>query len=192
MVDGQGDPALHREGHEQAHRVAERLQVEDIAAIYVTTMRRTVQTATPLAERLGLPLVVEPDLREVHLGDWEGGTFRQHVAEGHPLARRMQAEQRWDVIPGAEPADRFAARIRDAVTRLGARHRDQCIAVFSHGAAIGQVLAHACGARPFAFAGSDNGAISHIVVTEHRWVVRCYNDAGHLRPAFSTTPEPLT
>lgn len=192
MVEGQGDPALHPEGHEQAQRVAERLQAEDIAAIYVTTLRRTVQTAAPLAERSGLPLLVEPDLREVYLGEWEGGSFRKHVAEGHPIARRMRAEQRWDVIPGAEPADRFATRIRDAVERLAARHRDQCIAVFSHGAAIGQVLAHACGSRPFAFAGSDNGAISHIVVADDRWVIRCYNDAGHLRPAFSTAPEPLT
>jgi 2,3-bisphosphoglycerate-dependent phosphoglycerate mutase len=192
MVDGQGDPALHPEGHEQAQRVAERLQVEDIAAIYVTTLRRTVQTATPLAERLGLPPIVEPDLREVHLGEWEGGSFRKHVAEGHPLALKMRAEQRWDVIPGAEPADRFADRVRDAIVRLATRHRDQCIAVFSHGGSIGQVLAHACGARPFAFAGSDNGAISHVVVTGDRWVIRCYNDAAHLRPAFSTTPEPLT
>ena len=192
MVDGQGDPALHPEGHEQARRVAERLQVEDIAAIYVTTMRRTVQTATPLAERLGLHPIVEPDLREVHLGEWEGGSFRKHVADGHPLALKMRAEQRWDVIPGAEPADRFAARIRDAIERLAARHRDQCVAVFSHGAAIGQVLAHASGSRPFAFAGSDNGAISHVVVADDRWVIRCYNDTGHLRPAFSTASDPLT
>jgi probable phosphoglycerate mutase len=192
MVDGQGDPALHPEGHEQARRVAERLRAEDIAAIYVTTMRRTVQTAAPLAERLGLGPIVEPDLREVHLGEWEGGSFRKHVADGHPLALRMRAEQRWDVIPGAEPADWFATRVRGAVERLAARHPDQCIAVFSHGAAIGQVLAHASGARPFAFAGSDNGAISHVVVAEDRWVIRCYNDTGHLRPAFSTASEPLT
>jgi probable phosphoglycerate mutase len=192
MVDGQGDPALHAEGRQQAQRVAERLQAEDIVAIYVTTLRRTVQTATPLAERLGLTPIVEPDLREVHLGEWEGGSFRKHITDGHPLALKMRAEQRWDVIPGAEPADRFAARIRNAVEKLAARHRDHCIAVFSHGAAIGQVLAEASGSRPFAFAGSDNGAISHVVVSEDRWVVRCYNDTGHLRAAFSTTSEPLT
>ena len=96
MVDGQGDPALHPEGHEQALRVAERLQGEDIAAIYVTTLRRTVQTAAPLAERLGLPLIVEPDLREVHLGEWEGGSFRKHVAA--PIRhRQLQNEVRTSI-----------------------------------------------------------------------------------------------
>lgn len=196
LVDGQGDPALHPEGREQAQRVAERLQVEDIAAIYVTTLRRTVETAMPLAERLGLTPLVERDLREVHLGEWEGGSLRQHAAEGHPLIQRVFAEQRWDVIPGAEPAEKFAARVSGAIERLAARHRDQCIAVFSHGGTIGQVLAQACGARPLALTGSDNGAISHLVVAgdgaNARWVIRCYNDTGHLRPAFSTASEPLT
>jgi probable phosphoglycerate mutase len=64
--------------------------------------------------------------------------------------------------------------------------------VFSHGGTIGQILAQACGSQALAFTGSDNGAISHLVVTGDRWVIRCYNDAGHLRPAFSTLSEPLT
>jgi probable phosphoglycerate mutase len=196
LVDGHGDPALHPEGEEQARRVAERLRAEDIAAIYVTTLRRTVQTAMPLAERLGLTPVVEPDLREVYLGEWEGGSLRQRVAEGHPLIKRVFTEQRWDIIPGAEPAEKFAARVRGAIERLAARHRDQCIAVFSHGGTIGEILAQACGARRLALTGSDNGGISHLVVSgddaDARWIIRCYNNTGHLRPAFSTAPEPFT
>jgi probable phosphoglycerate mutase len=192
MVDGQGDPGLHPEGYEQAQRVAGRLQAEGIAAIYVTNLRRTVQTAAPLAERLGLSPIVEPDLREVHLGEWEGGALRRHVAEGNPLLQRVFAEQRWDIIPGAEPADAFAARVRAAIERIAERHHDQCVAVFSHGGTIGRILAQACGSGALAFTGSDNGAISHLVVTGDRWVIRCYNDAGHLRPAFSTLSEPLT
>jgi probable phosphoglycerate mutase len=192
MVDGQGDPGLHPEGYGQAQRVAGRLQVEDITTIYVTTLRRTVQTATPLAERLGLSPIVEPDLREVHLGDWEGGALRRHVAEGHPLVPRVFAEQRWDIIPGAEPSEAFAARVRGAIERIADRHHDQCVAIFSHGGTIGQILAQACGSQALAFTGSDNGAISHLVVTGDRWVIRCYNDAAHLRPAFTTTSEPLT
>src|SRR5687767_14792189 len=118
LVDGQGDPPLHEEGHRQAAAVAERLQHEDISAIYVTTLQRTAQTAAPLADKLGLTPMVEPDLREVHLGEWEGGVFRKHVAEGHPIALRMRLEQRWDVIPGAEPADAFRERVRRGITSI--------------------------------------------------------------------------
>lgn len=192
LVDGHGDPALDPVGHEQAGRVADRLAVEPIAAIYVSTLRRTTETAAPLAARLGLEPLTEPDLREVYLGEWEGGVFRKHVAEGHPLAQRMYAEQRWDVIPGAEPADAFAARVRAAVSRIAGIHRDETVAVVSHGGVIGQVLAEASGSRAFAFTGSDNAAISHIVVTDDRWVIRRFNDTAHLGLAFTSAPEPLT
>src|SRR3954452_4028621 len=111
LVDGQGDPPLHDEGHRQAQLVADRLEHENVTAIYVSTLQRTAQTAAPLASRLGITPVVEADIREVHLGDWEGGVFRKHVLEGHPLALKMRAEQRWDVIPGAEPADAFRERL---------------------------------------------------------------------------------
>jgi probable phosphoglycerate mutase len=189
MVDGQGDPELDPRGHEQAEQVADRLRHEDIGAIYVSTMQRTAQTAAPLAGRLGLVPRVEPDLREVHLGEWEG-TFRRHVAEGHPLAVKMLAEQRWDVLPGGEPADDFAARVRSAITRIAEAHPDATVVVVSHGGVIGQVLALATRSRGFAFTGSDNAGISHLVVTGDRWIVRCYNDTSHLGPLFSSAPEP--
>ena len=48
-------------------------QHEPIDAIYVTTLRRTHETAAPLAARLGITPIEEPDLREVFLGEWEGG-----------------------------------------------------------------------------------------------------------------------
>jgi len=192
LVDGQGDPELDENGHEHARLVADRLAGEDIAAIYVTNLRRTAQSAAPLARRLGLEPVVEADLREVHLGEWEGGEFRRHVSEGHPIAVRMREEQRWDVRPGAEPTEQFSARVRGAINRIAARHPDQCVAVFTHGGTIGQILADASGSRPFAFSGSDNGAVSHLVVLQERWIIRRYNDTGHLYPGFTTRPEPLT
>lgn len=192
LVDGHGDPDLSPAGREQAQRVAERLMHEDISAIYVTTLRRTVQTAAPLAARLGVEPRVEPDLREVFLGEWEGGSFRQHIAEGHPLAQRMFAEQRWDVIPGAEPADDFARRVRGAVERVAGSHPDQAVAVVTHGGVIGQILAEAAGIRGFTFTGSDNAAISHLVVAGDRWIIRRYNDTAHLGLAFTTAPQPLT
>ncbi|HEY2812567.1 MAG TPA: histidine phosphatase family protein [Acidimicrobiales bacterium] len=191
LVDGHGDPPLDPSGEQQAEKLAERLGGEDLAAIYVTSLQRTVQTAAPLATRLGLEPVVEPDLREVHLGEWEGGSFRKHVSERHPIAIRMMTEERWDVIPGAEPSDVFTKRIVDAVDRIAARHLDGCVAVFTHGAVIAQLLSYATGARRFSFIG-DNASISHLVIHEGRWIVRRYNDTSHLHPGFTIAPEPMT
>jgi probable phosphoglycerate mutase len=192
LVDGHGDPPLHPEGERQAEAVGERLAGEGIDAIYVTTLRRTVQTAAPLAARLGIEPVVEPDLREVHLGEWEGGVFRKHVREGHPIAEQVRLQQRWDVIPGAEPAAAFRERVRRAITAIAQRHGDQTVAVFAHGGTIGEILAVATGSEAFAFTGSDNGSISQVVVVGDRWVVRRYNDTAHLQPGLSARPQPLT
>ena len=93
-MDGHGDPELAPDGRRQAELVGDRLASHPIDAIYVTTLRRTAQTAAPLAAELGLTPAVEADLREVHLGEWEGELFRQRVAEGHPIAVRMSEEER--------------------------------------------------------------------------------------------------
>jgi probable phosphoglycerate mutase len=191
LVDGHGDPPLDPIGHQEAELVAERLSGENIAAIYVTSLQRTVQTAAPLAARLGIEPIVEPDLREVLLGEWEGGMFRKHVAEGHPIAIQMMTEQRWDVIPGAETSETFETRIVKAVERIAERHVDEFVVVFTHGAVIAQLLAHATGARRFSFL-SDNASISHLVVHEGHWLVRRYNDTTHLHAAFTTAAEPMT
>lgn len=190
-VDGQGDPPLATVGEEQAELVADRLEHEELDGIYVTTLRRTHQTAEPLAKRLGITPVVAPGLREVGLGEWEGGLFRIRVARQDPIAQRMFEQQRWDVIPGAEPTEDFAARIRDALTGIASAHADRRVAVFTHGGTIGQVVAMATGSQPFAFIDADNASITQLVIWGERWLIRRFNDTAHLDPRFTLRPEPL-
>src|SRR4051794_12083866 len=184
-MDGHSDPALAPEGVEQAERLAERLAHEHIDAIYVTSLLRTAQTAAPLAERLGIKPEVEPDLREVFLGEWEGVAFRKYVAEGHPTAVRMFLEKRWDVIPGAETNDAFAARVRGAIRGIVERHPGQRVVVVVHGGVIGQIMGLASGAPTFSFIGADNASITQLVAMPEPWVIRRFNDTAHLDPMFS-------
>ncbi len=189
-VDGHDDPALAPDGLWQAERVGHRLADQRVDAIYVTPLRRTQQTAAPLAAKLGLTPIVVPDLREVHLGEWEGGAFRKNVAEGHPIALRMFAEQRWDAIPGAEPSEAFGLRVRTGIERIVATHPDQRVVVVAHGGVIGELVRQAVqGQRGFAFVGADNGSITHLVVTTERWIVRRFNDTAHLG-GFDLDPQP--
>jgi 2,3-bisphosphoglycerate-dependent phosphoglycerate mutase len=180
LIEGQGNPPLSEVGVEQAELVGVRLAAQKFDALYVTTLRRTVETAAPFVRLTGLTPMVEPDLREVFMGEWEAGLFRQKVADADPVAVRMLTEERWDVVPGAESAKGFATRIRGAVDRIAAAHPDSRVLAFSHGAAIGEVLAQATGSRPFAFLMSDNTAIARLVLTPDRWILRGFNDTAHL------------
>jgi probable phosphoglycerate mutase len=192
LADGHGDPPLAPEGREQAQQVGARLATEHIDAIYVTSLRRTVETAAPLCERLGMTPIVEPDLREVFLGEWEGGLLRQKMRDGDPLALAAAEQQRWDVIPGGEPSEQFAARVRGSIERIHAKHPDQRVVAVAHGGTIGEALRQATDSRPWAFVGSDNGSISHLVVIGDRWLLRRYNDTTHLDGGFSWEGQALT
>jgi probable phosphoglycerate mutase len=180
LRDGHGDPELDPVGLEQAELLADRLQHEKIAAIYVTTLQRTHQTATPLARRLGLDLQEVPDLREVFLGEWEGGLFRQRANEGDAVFARIFSEERWDVIPGAEDHDEFDARVWRGLQTIIAAHADECVMVVSHAGVIGQLLHRVTSSRRFAFSGADNASISEVVASPERIILRRYNDVSHL------------
>ncbi len=180
LVEGRGDPPLSKEGEAQAERLAERLSGTSFDACYVTPLQRTHQTAAPLARRLGLEPVVEPRLIEVHMGDWEGGRYRERIAAGDPLAARVFLEERWDVVPGAESNDDLFARTGAAVSDLADRHRGGRVLVVAHAVSIAAVLAQATRSSPLAFVGADNASISVLVAVAGRNLLRRFNDAAHL------------
>lgn len=192
LVDGHGDPELHANGQEQARRVGERLKGQPITAVYVSNLRRTHETAAPLCAHLGLEPRIDPDLREVFLGEWEGGLLRIKAHQNDPIIQEVFAKRRWDVIPGAESPESLTERLSRSLNRIAAAHPDQLVAAFVHGGVIGHILSDATGARPFSFNGADNGSISHIVMTEGQILVRRFNDSTHLHDEISAAEAQMT
>jgi probable phosphoglycerate mutase len=185
LLDGHGNPALAPEGEEQAIYVAERLAVEPLAGLFITPLQRTAQTAEPLATVLGVEPVVVPELREVHLGEWDGGEFRIRMAEGDPIAIQAVIEERWEVIPGAETMEGFATRVRAGIEAVAAAAgTDVTVAAIVHGGVIGEVCRQATESRPFAFIHADNGSLTRLVILPGgRWLLRSFNDTAHLASA---------
>lgn len=180
MKDGHGNPELHPEGHKQAEAVAQRLRSQCFDALYVTSLLRTHQTAAPLAAALDMKPIEEPDLREVCLGDWDGGLYRIKAAEQDPAFVRAFEEGEWGHIPGAETTAALKTRVRSSLLGIAARHPDQRVAAFVHGGVIGAALAIATGSRGFAFEGAANGSISRLVIDGETMRVRGFNDCAHL------------
>jgi 2,3-bisphosphoglycerate-dependent phosphoglycerate mutase len=180
LKDGHGDPPLHPQGRIQADQVGERLRHERIDAIYVTSLVRTHETAAPLARALTITPFEIADLREVFLGEWEGGELRVRAAAGDPIWQRVHSEQRWDAIPGAESATAFSQRLWRGIDQVVANHPGGRVAVFVHGGVVGRILADIVGVNGFAFSGSDNGSISEIVIDGPARTIRRFNDTSHL------------
>jgi 2,3-bisphosphoglycerate-dependent phosphoglycerate mutase len=186
-VDGHSDPALSEPGRVQAAAVAARLHREQrFEQIFVSNLRRTRETAEPLCRLSGVEPRQVDDLREVFLGEFEGGVGRVRAAQGDPLAKRIYVEERWDVVPGAESLDDLGTRLHGAIADIVAvAGPDAAVVAFVHGAVIGQLCRMAVDSRPFAFVHSDNGSISRIVVlSDGRWTLHSFNDVAHLTPAL--------
>ena len=93
---------------------------------------------------------------------------------------------------GAESHAALDERIGRGLRRIAASHPDELVVAVVHGGVIARVLAMATGARPFAFAGADNGSITHIVMTGDAIVVRRFNDCSHLTEGFGAVGPQMT
>jgi probable phosphoglycerate mutase len=183
LLEGQADPPLAAEGLEQPKKMAEWVGDEPLRALFVSPLQRTAQTAAPLAERTGLEPTVIHELREIMLGEWEGGEFRIRVANGDPIAARLFDEERWDVIPGAESMEAFGQRVGEGLRQIAdATGAGGTGAAVLHGGVIAEICRQVTSSRPFAFLQVDNTSITRIVrLAGGRWVLRYFNETAHLR-----------
>lgn len=182
LLEGQADPSLSPEGEAQARKVAAFLADKPLDALFITSLCRTAQTAAPIVEVTGLEPTVIPELREVHLGDLDGGAFRIALHAGDPVVRRVFEQERWDVIPGAEPMADFGARVRAGIERIvDSVAPGATVAAVVHGGVVGELCHQATGSTRFAFVRCDNCSITRLIVfPDGRWWVRSFNEGGHL------------
>ncbi|WP_354697849.1 hypothetical protein DSM112329_03499 [Paraconexibacter sp. AEG42_29] len=180
--DGHGDPPLSPLGETQAAAACARLAADPPSLIAVTTLRRTHQTAAALVAATGLEPLVVPELREVHLGEWEAGEWRIRMASADPIALRVLTEQRWDVIPGGESSEAFGRRVRAGVQAVAtaAGPGKRAVAVV-HGGVIGELCRQATESRAFAFVHAENCSLSRLIVWADGGItLQGFNDTSHL------------
>jgi len=128
-------PGLTDLGREQAARLPETLRGEAIGAVHVSTMRRTHETAAPLAAALGLAPVERAGIREIAAGGLEMRGDRAAVVEYlETMIRWVGGEDHLRLADG-ETGREFAARF-DAVVAEAEATGHGTVALVSHGAAI--------------------------------------------------------
>ena len=125
------DPQLTELGHGQARDAARKLQDQGIERIIVSPYTRTLQTARPVAEALGLPLIIDPMVRERFAFACDVGSSRSDLERQWPALDFAALDPIWwpaEEEPEAGVIDR-AARFR---TSLARRHDWRTTLVISH------------------------------------------------------------
>jgi broad specificity phosphatase PhoE len=141
-------------------------------------MRRCTAFAEWIADERGLPLSIEPDLREVGFGSWEGA-LREELQE----QRRDEYEAFYrDPVnnrpSGAEPLAAFGARVGAVFDRLLERHAGEHLLVVAHAGVIRATLGHVTHSPPIAWyrAQVDNAGLTRFAhdalgtrLVAHNW-----------------------
>jgi 2,3-bisphosphoglycerate-dependent phosphoglycerate mutase len=187
------DLPLSRTGRKQAQALAERLGGLSFDAMYSSPLRRCLETAAPLAERLGMTPIVEERLKEIKLGN-----IRPLPADGQNLAALTKALQErqidivrnagetghWDEIPDSEQSSAFRRRVIESLDEVVSKHIGQRIIAFAHGGVINAYIAEVLGLEKDFFFPAANTSISIVRASAKRRVLYVLNDIGHImRPA---------
>jgi broad specificity phosphatase PhoE len=129
---GRTDLPLDDTGLAQAHALAQRLADHPIVAVYSSPLKRAVQTAQPIAQRLGLPVQPLPGIMDINYGDWQGLSHPE-VAQVYPdLYQRWLEKPHLIRFPHGESLRQVRLRGMAALKEVAARHEGQVILLVAH------------------------------------------------------------
>lgn len=172
-AQGHADIDLNADGHKQAAAVATELAHEHIDAVYSSDLKRARDTAVAIASAQGLEVQVDPDLREIDQGDWEGLTTDEIRTRWPDL---WGPNRHYNARPGGESPQQVKSRSLRALRRAVEAHPEGAIVVVSHGGTIRWLSAEALGFddyRSRSIRGVGNGAVVCLAaqVTDGRLVL---------------------
>jgi broad specificity phosphatase PhoE len=133
---GQADIPLNATGLVQARAAASVLAGLRPSVLWSSDLQRTRQTAAALTALTGLSAELDPRLREIHVGSWEG-LHGSEIGESDPEA--YAALRRGDDVrrsPTGETVSEVGERVAQALTEISdAAADDATVVVTTHGLA---------------------------------------------------------
>ncbi len=135
-IQGHLDIGLNDTGRWQAARLAEALRDDGLTAVYSSDLSRARDTAQAVADRAGLPVTVDLDLRERSFGSFEGQTFKDIEARWPEQCERWRKRDPDFTPPGGESLNDFYSRCIASSGRIAAAHPGQTIALVAHGGVL--------------------------------------------------------
>ena len=133
---GHSETDLTPKGEAQAKALGQRLTKVKLEAIYTSDFSRAIKTAGFIAGDRALTPRADPDLRELHYGEWE-------LEKGGEVARKWRTQYRlmrhedpaWRP-PGGENVAEVRARTRAAFDRIVEAHEGKKVLIVAHGTAL--------------------------------------------------------
>ncbi len=177
------DVPLVSEGVEMAEALASCYRETAWEAIYSSPLKRAMQTAEPLARRCGQRVRVEPGLREIAYGAWEG------MMEAEVRRQTPEAFEAWtedpgrNAPPGGETGIDIATRALAVVEAIRARHSSGSVLAVSHKGTIRVLVCALLGLDVGLYRSRIGQSVAGMTVFEFREggpLLRVMGDTSHL------------
>lgn len=137
---GEVDTELTSEGARMAKAFADAYRSVVWSGVYVSPMKRTIATARPLCDALGLEMQLRAGLEEIHYGKWEDQTVeyvKQHYWDDYI---DWLTEPAWNPPTGGETAVEIASRASLVIAEIQKKYTTGNVLVVSHKATIRIIL----------------------------------------------------
>lgn len=188
-AQGHADIDLDEVGRAQATAVAPTMRAYRPVRLWSSDLQRAVRTAEVVSAEVGLPVTLDPRLREYDLGDRQGLTTTE-FSEKFPAEYDAWVHGREQpAVPGAEVSADVQARVRPALREcLDALADGETGIVVTHGGTLKVAVMDLLG-WPWAMAATLRG------VDNCAWVEVSTDQTGRLRlvrynATHSSLPDP--
>ena len=161
------------------------LGTEKVAAVYSSDLLRTRQTAEPIARALGMPLVVEPGLRERSYGLLEGRTHDE-LRRDHPEVYQRWRAREPDFVPsGGESLRALHVRVERQIRLLAQKHAHQTVVAVTHGGVLDCIYRIAAGMPIEAPRSVElrNASLNRVFWNGQSFSVLSWGEVDHLQPS---------
>lgn len=177
------DPELTPEGMEMAHAFANAYRETEWHAVYSSSLRRTITTAQPLCDALGINLQVRAELNEIAYGRWEGLTKDQVSKEYQDDYANWLADPARHAPTGGETAVVIAQRALQVIEQIQKQNRSGNVLIVTHKATLRIILCTLLGIDVGLFRyrlGCPVGSVSTVEFTSNGPMLKTLADRSHL------------
>lgn len=137
MYTGQVDVALTDLGLRQAARTAEYVaETYKIATIYSSDLKRAMSTAIPLSEKLGIPVIKEPLIKEIYGGLWENKLMPEIDKLYHDDYQVYKTTIGLARCTGGESLAELQARALEGMKKIAEENDGKTVFVATHGGVL--------------------------------------------------------
>ncbi|HEY9700615.1 MAG TPA: histidine phosphatase family protein [Trichocoleus sp.] len=188
---GHIDPDLTPEGMLMAQAFADTYRSTPWAAVYASPMKRTIATAKPLCEALGIEMQLRDGLKEIRYGEWEGQTVDYVKANFGEAYIRWLTEPAWNPPTGGETAVQISSRAALVIAEIEANHADGNVLVVSHKATIRIILCSLLGIDIGRYRDRINalaGSVSVVKFDVHGPMLEILGDRAYMGEALQNRP----